>query len=50
MKVLANEFKGQFECFRENTEEHKTFSVAIEKEIKKLIKMVMRILQLFLTK
>ena len=50
MKVLANEFKGQFECFRENTEKHKTFSVAIEKEIKKLIKMVMRILQLFLTK
>ena len=35
MKVLANEFKGQFECFRENTEKHKTFSVAIEKEIKK---------------
>ena len=50
MKVLANESKGQFECFRENTEKHKTFSVAIEKEIKKLIKMVMRILQLFLTK
>ena len=33
IKKLANEFKGQFECFGENTEKYKTFSVPIEKEV-----------------
>ena len=33
IKELANEFKGQFECFGENTEKYKTFSVPIEKEV-----------------
>ena len=33
IKELANEFKGQFECFGEITEKYKTFSVPIEKEV-----------------
>ena len=32
IKELANEFVGQFECLRENTENYKTFSIPIEKE------------------
>ena len=35
-KELAREFEGQLECLRENTEKYKTFSVPIEKEIKKV--------------
>ena len=31
IKELANEFKGKFECFGENTEKYITFSVPIEK-------------------
>ena len=38
MKELANEFKGQFECFGKNREKYKTFSVPIVKEIKKIDK------------
>ena len=38
MKELANDFKDKFECLRENTEKHKTFSVPIEKEIGKIEK------------
>ena len=38
MKELVNEFNGQFECPGENTENYKTFSVPIEKEIKKFNK------------
>ena len=30
---LAKEFKGKFECWRENTKKHITFSVPIEKEV-----------------
>ena len=45
MKELANEFKRKFDCLGENTEKCKTVSVPIEKEIKKLMKMVMRILK-----
>ena len=33
IKELAEEFKGEFECFRENTEKCITFSVPIKKEI-----------------
>ena len=48
MKELANEFKGKFECLGENINTKKTFSVPIEKKLKKtLVKMVMAILQLF---
>ena len=32
IKELAEEFKGQFECFRENTEKYTPFSVPIKKE------------------
>ena len=32
-KQLAEEFKGQFECLRENTEKYITFSVLIKKEV-----------------
>ena len=38
MKELANKFKGQFECFEENTDTYKTFSVSIEKEMRKVDK------------
>ena len=45
IKELTKELEGQFECLAENTEKYKTFSVLIEKEIKKkLIKMAMKIL------
>ena len=33
IKQLANKFEGKFECFGENTEKHKNFSVPIEKEV-----------------
>ena len=33
IKELANEFGRQFECVGENTENYKTFSVPIEKEL-----------------
>ena len=29
----ANEFEGKFQCFEENTEQKKTFSIPIEKEV-----------------
>ena len=32
IKVLANEFEGQFECLGENAKKYKTFSVPIEKK------------------
>ena len=44
IRELAKEFEGHFECLRENTEKDKTFSVRIEKTIKNLIKMAMKIL------
>ena len=33
IKELANEFEGQLECLGGNTENYKTFSVSIEKEV-----------------
>ena len=38
IKKLAIEFEGQSECLRENAENYKTFSVSIEKEIRKVDK------------
>ena len=38
MKELANEFEGKFKYLEENTENCKTFSVPIEKEIQKIHK------------
>ena len=50
IKELANEFEGQSECLGENTEKHKTFFVPIEKEVTKIINVVMKVLRLYLTK
>ena len=33
IKELAKGFEGEFECFGENTEKYKTFSIPIEKEV-----------------
>ena len=33
IKQLAEEFKGEFECFGENTQKYITFSAPIEKEV-----------------
>ena len=38
IKELASEFEGQFECHGKNPEKYKTFSVPIEKEIRKVDK------------
>ena len=38
IKELVNEFKGQFECIRENSEIYKSFSVPIKEEIRKIDK------------
>ena len=38
IKELANEFDGQFECLKGNTEKYKTFFVPLEKEVKKIDK------------
>ena len=38
LQELTNEFKGQFECLGENIKKHKTFSVPIEKEVRKIYK------------
>ena len=38
IKELANEFDCQFECNRENSEKHKTFSVSIKKQVVKIHK------------
>ena len=35
---LAKEFKGEFNCSEEITQKHKTFSVPIDKELKKVEK------------
>ena len=36
IKELAEEFEGKFTCLGENTEKYITFSVPIEKEVKKI--------------
>ena len=46
IKELANGFEGQFECLGENKERYKMFFVPTQK----LIKMIMKVLQLYLTK
>ena len=50
IKELANGFERQFECLWENTEKYKSFSDPIEKEVIILIKMIMKVLPLYLTK
>ena len=36
IKELKEEYKKQFSCLRENTQEYITFVVPIEKEVKKI--------------
>ena len=50
IKELADEFEGQFECLGENKEKYKIFSVPIKKKLQKLIKIVMKVLKLYLRK
>ena len=50
IKELADEFEGQFECRGENKEKYKIFSVPIKKKLQKLIKIVMKVLKLYLRK
>ena len=38
IKELANEFERKFECLQENTENYKSFSVPIEKEVTEIDK------------
>ena len=38
IKEIANEFKDEFKCLAKNTENYKTFSALIEKEIRKVDK------------
>ena len=45
IKVLAEEFEGEFECLGESTGKYITFSVPIKKEIIKKISMAMERLQ-----
>ena len=40
VKELSEEFRGQFTCLGENTEKYITFSVPIEKEVKRIGKYV----------
>ena len=50
IKKLANEFEGQFECLGENKRKSKTFCSNKKKKSQNLIKMVMKLLKLHLTK
>ena len=44
IKELTSQFEQQFKCLGQNIEKYKKFSVLIEKKIRELIKMVVRIL------
>ena len=35
-KELVNEFQGELNCLKENTEKYKTFSVTITKDVKRI--------------
>ena len=48
IKEFANELEGQFECLVENTEKYKTFPFQQKKKLQVLIKMVMKVLSLYL--
>ena len=49
MKELAEEFKKQFTCLGENTEKYITFTVPIEKEVTRIIKMENKKQKIYLT-
>ena len=50
IKELPSRFEEKFECLGENTENFKTFSVPIEKEVTKIDKDGNKLLQPYLTK
>ena len=50
IKELANDFDGQLECLWENKEKYKAFSVPIKRKLQKLIKIVTKVLSIYLTK
>ena len=43
IKELASKLKGQFQCLWENVEKYKTFSIPVEKEVKRLVNMAMKV-------
>ena len=43
IKELAEEFKKQFTCLKENTEKYIAFTVPIEKKLQELIKMEIKL-------
>ena len=49
IKELAEEFKKQFTCLGENTENYITFTVPIEKEVIRIDKMEKRLQKIYLT-
>ena len=49
IKVLAEEFEGQFTCLKENTEKHITFSVPTEKEVTRTDKKAKKSQKLYFT-
>ena len=49
IKESSNEFEVEFESLRENEEKCKSLSAPIEKEVTKLIKMVIKVLRLYFT-
>ena len=49
IKLLVKEFKGEFECLGEKTEKYITFSISINKEITKTIRMAMIRLSIYHT-
>ena len=48
-KDLAEEFKKQFTCLRENTQKYITFTVPIEKKLQELIKMEKKLQKIYVT-
>ena len=50
IKELANQYEEKFECLWQITEKYKTFSVPIEKEVAKKIKIAIKLLVPYLIK
>ena len=49
IKELAEEFKKQFTCLRENTEKYITFTVLIEKQVTRIDKNKKKLQKIYLT-
>ena len=48
--ICSELIEEQFELLGENTEKYESFSIPVEKKLKILIKMVMKLLSLYLSK